>query len=318
MSGKFTLIPANNYIWNQDEFIKFLIEHQGQPITINTNNEGVCLETAGVYRLLEQFNYTNVIIYTANWLETHPIYKILPQQPRKFFNLSHVNYQSLHSWNKQKIFGCFYNRPLWHRIGLAAELQQHHNEQSLINVRANPHCNDQRMLFELTELFKYAPESLPAVTKSMTAWPCQVENTDTYTVGNSTNGHSDQIAHFYPNFLIDVVAETWIHGRSFYPTEKTIRPMLLKKPFIVMGSRDYLAYLRQLGFWTFDHFWNENYDGYSDRDRYIQILELINLLAKKSKEELYDMYCEMEYVLEHNYNLLKTKKFQPSVKFINE
>jgi len=318
MTERFVLIPANCYIWNNSDFVQFLIVNQGKPIVITTNNEGVCLETAGVYKLLEQFKYTDVTIYTANWLEAHPVYKILLQQPRKFFDLTHVDYQSLHHWNQQKAFGCFYNRPLWHRIGLGAELQQHYGKQSLINIRANPQCNDQRILFELSELFKYAPESLTAIAKSMGTWPCQVEETDSYTVGNSTNGHSDQIAHFYPNFLIDIVAETWIHGQSFYPTEKTIRPMLLKKPFIIMGSRDYLAYLRQLGFWTFEHFWDETYDGYSDRDRYLHILQLIDSLAKKSKEELYDMYIEMEYVLEHNFNLLKTKQFKTRVEFIDD
>jgi hypothetical protein len=318
MIQQFTLIPANDYIWNQAEFIQFLIKHQGQHIFINTNNEGVCLESAGVYQLLEQFGYTDVTIYTANWLETHPTYKIRLQTPCKFFKLDANNYQPLHHWNENKVFGCFYNRPLWHRIGLAAELQKNYSDISLINIRADPTNVDQRKLVEIKELFEEVPESLSNVVDAMQTWPCQVESVDTYTVGNTTIGHTDQLAHFYPNFLIDIVGETWTRGRSFYPTEKTIRPMLLKKPFIVMGSQNYLAYLRQLGFWTFDHFWGEDYDGYADGTRYRSILKLLESIAKKPKQELCDMYTTMQYVLDHNYDLLMSRNHAKKVQYIDD
>jgi hypothetical protein len=318
MTLGFTLIPANDYIWNHTEFIKFLISRQGQPIVINTNNEGVSLQSAGVYKLLDQFGYTDVTIYTANWLEFHPTYKIKAQYPYMFFKLSANNYQHLHCWNQDKIFGCFYNRPLWHRIGLAAELQTHYSDISLINVRADPNDVDQRKLFEIKELFEEAPGSMFNLANVMCTWPRQVESIDTYTVGNTTIGHTDQIADFYPNFLIDIVGETWTRGRSFYPTEKTIRPMLLKKPFVIMGSRDYLAYLRQLGFWTFNHFWDEDYDGYANGERYNAILKLLEWISKKPKQELYDIYIEMQYVLDHNYDLLMSGKYARKVQYIND
>lgn len=318
MRNQFVLIPANGYVWNQREFVQFLIDNQGLAISLTTNNEGVCLESAGIYKLLEQFNYTDVTIHTANWIEHHPKFKILPHEPLKFFKLAHTNYQNLHTWNEKYVFGCFYNRPLWHRIALAAHLQHSHKKQSLINVRANPNEHDQRPLFEIQELFNQVPECMSVVTQVMQSWPSQVESVDSYTVGNSTNGHTDQIANFYTDFLIDIVAETWTLGDAFYPTEKTIRPMLLKKPFIVMGSQNYLEYLRQLGFWTFDHFWDEQYDGYSGRDRYLKIVKLIDDLSKKSQQELYDMYCTMQYVLDHNYDVLTSGKYKKFLKRIND
>ena len=39
--NKFVLIPANEFIWNQSEFIQFLIDNQGNSIEINTRSEGV-------------------------------------------------------------------------------------------------------------------------------------------------------------------------------------------------------------------------------------------------------------------------------------
>ena len=89
-----------------------------------------------------------------------------------------------------------------------------------------------------------------------------------------TDGFVKQTERVYKNFLIDIVAETFTTGDCFFITEKTVRPMLLKKPMIVMGSQDCLNYLRQMGFRTFGDFWDETYDGYKGRERYLRILDL--------------------------------------------
>ena len=307
--NSFRLIPANGFIWNQSEFTEFLIANQGLPILVTTNNEGVCLESAGVYQQLEQFGFETVTIHTANMLERHHKYQIKFKGPFKFFDITHSDYQHLHTWNSQYRFACFYNRPLWHRIALAAELQQQYGAMSMVNLRADPNDLDQRQLFEIQRLFEFAPQSIDKFVSAMTCWPQQVESIDTYTIGNNTTGHTDQLAQYYPNFLIDIVGETWTQGNAFYPTEKTIRPILLKKPMIVMAGRDYLEYLRQLGFQTFNHFWNEDYDGYENAERYAKILELIHDLSQRSNDEMLDMYTEMQYVLDHNYNLLISHQY---------
>jgi hypothetical protein len=86
--NKFFLKPANDYIWNQHEFVDFLIANQNQCITIDTSEEGVDLSSAGVYELLEQFDYQDVEIVTNNLIESHPNYQIKHRNPFKFFNVS--------------------------------------------------------------------------------------------------------------------------------------------------------------------------------------------------------------------------------------
>lgn len=309
--NSFQLIPANGFVWNQKEFTSFLIDNQGKPIRITTNSEGVCLKAAGIIHQLEQFKFSDVEILTNNLLEQHSVYRVKYAQPFKFFEVQHANYQHLHTWNQRYTFACLYNRPLWHRIGLAAEMQKYNS--ALVNLRADPRDPDQRQLFEIQKLFELAPQSIPAFSSAQATWPKQIEPRDTYTVGNNTTGHTDQLAHYYPDFLIDIVGETWTQGQSFFPTEKTVRPMLLKKPFIVFGSQDYLAYLRQLGFRTFGDFWDETYDGYSGSDRYAHILALVDKLAQQSPAELEQMYYDMQYTLEHNYNLIKNKQFARTI-----
>jgi hypothetical protein len=92
--------------------------------------------------------------------------------------------------------------------------------------------------------------------------------------------------------------------------------MLLKKPFIIFGSQDYLLYLRQMGFKTFYNFWDEDYDGFETKDRYVRILKLINELSTKSIDELTDMYLGMQEILDHNYNLLITQEFSKKINYV--
>lgn len=315
LPNSFKLIPANGFVWNQREFTEFLIANQGKAITVGTSNEGVCLESAGIYQQLEQFGYTDVVIRTSNLLEQHSKYKIKLVDPFKFLKVEHGNYQHLHTWTGKYKFACWYNRPLWHRLGLAAELQENYESVSLINLRADPRDPDQQPLFEVQQLFEFAPQSMKTFAAAISKWPRQVEPIDTYviSVDNTTCIHTDQLAQYYPDLLIDVVAETWTQGNAFYPTEKTVRPMLLKKPFIAMGSQDYLAYLRQLGFRTFADFWDETYDGYQGGERYSRILALIDQLSAKSTNELETMYWDMQYTLEHNYNLLTTQSYEKKI-----
>jgi len=318
LQNKFLLKVANDYVWNQAAFVDFLIANQGKSIIVDTSEEGVDLNATGVYQLLDQFGYHDTLVITNNLLESHVNNRIKHKNPFKYFNLSSKDYSKYHYWSEKKTFACLYNRPLWHRIGIAAEMQCNYPAQTTINMRSDPADVDQRTLFELQQLFEHAPGSVVKFAQVQDSWPCQIEQVDTYTVGNTTNGHTDQLAHFYPDFLIDIVAETWTQGNCFFPTEKTVRPMLLKKPMIVMGPKNYFEYLRQMGFQTFYHFWDENYDGFGNGDRYSKILTLIDSIAKLSTQQLHNMYTEMQYVLDHNYNLLVGGKFLKNIQFIND
>ena len=93
--------------------------------------------------------------------------------------------------------------------------------------------------------------------------------------------------------------------------------MLLKKPFIIFGSKDYLAYLRQMGFRTFSDFWDEDYDGHEGKERFIRIVKLLDQLANKNNSELEQMYLDMTYSLDYNYNLLKEQTYSTQLERLN-
>jgi hypothetical protein len=201
---------------------------------------------------------------------------------------------------------------------LASYLKSNYGEESLVNLRGDCNNEDSRKVFEVTDFFRWAPEQIKDFAAIADQLPILLltEN-DRYTLnGTDSTEFIIPLLDFYPDIFVDIVAETFTSGDSFYPTEKTFRPMLLKKPFIIMGPVNHLIYLRQMGFKTFGDFWNEDYDGVSRRSRYQQIVSVIDFIASKSKDELYDMYQRMQPILDHNYNLLISKSYNQNIELI--
>jgi hypothetical protein len=312
--NKFNIIPADDFIWNKIELLEFLIKNQYKDILIDTNQEGCCARAIGLYDLLDLFTFNSVSIRTSNILEKHDRYHIIENNFFKFCNVNNTNYTQYHEWNSNNIFGAFYNRAIWHRIGLAAELSKH---DALLNFRSDPHNEDSRRLFELQKLFEFAPDSATRFLNIQPMFPRTLEEHDGYTVGATTMQHTDQLCGFYPNLLVDVVAETFTSGNTFFVTEKTIRPILLKKPFIIMGSKNFMIYLRQMGFRTFYEYWDEDYDGFFGKEKYLKILEVINGISQKSKKEWNELYNSMQPILDHNYNLLINQTYNRNISYVN-
>jgi hypothetical protein len=316
--NRFKIIPADTFIWNQIELIDFLVKNQNKSIIIDMNAEGPSCRSIGLYDLLDQFQFDKVVIETDNAIEYHNTYQVMLHQAR-YARVRNAVDSRYHSWNKNKIFCAYYGRPLWHRIGLASYLKTQHDSISYVNLRGEYNNDDSRRLFEITELFHCAPEQIVNFASVAAQLPFILESQDNYTPGEQdTSGFTGQLLEFYSNILIDVVAETFTSGKTFYPTEKTFRPILMKKPFIVMGPINYLIYMRQMGFKTFYEFWDEDYDGYGPRLKFQKIIKLIEDISKKSKQELYDMYQAMQTILNHNYDLLIDQTYNKNITLVND
>ena len=114
------------------------------------------------------------------------------------------------------------------------------------------------------------------------------------------------ITKVYPNFFIELASITYFSGNTFYIDEKIWRPILMKTPFMVQGSVDFLKNLRKLGFQTFDQWWNEGYSEDPWNCQVAGIIDNVGQLSKLGINELKNMYQDMQPVLENNYNRLMT------------
>lgn len=302
----FTVQCTNDKIWNLVELIGFLNAHQHKDIELSINPEAICLESLGLYKILDQFTFKKVTIHTFNFLETHRYYNIniLPSNflPSQLQNIP-SNYWS---WTQSKIFLVMFGRPTANRLGLASYLFHHHKEKSHIHFSGGS-SPDNLSLFELDKLLTYRVSSIDEVGKFLMHMPLKVHDTSGYTKTNYN--YDDILTSMYGDALVDIVSEPHVLGNTFFATEKTFRPMWCKRPFITFASADYLAYLRQMGFRTFSDFWSEDYDGYEGGDRLKRIFKLIDQLAAMTSSELEKMYWDMQYSLEHNYQLLQSQSY---------
>jgi hypothetical protein len=312
---EYTLDLENDNWYDIISFTKFCKENQGQDIKIIVNQESHCLRYCKVYEVLDLFQFNSVTLITCNAVEEHPKYTIDNSTWSHWLSIGRMgNFDHAfdYSWDKDQIFGCFYGRPSASRLGIAGYLSKKYSEQSLIKILFDSSQEDTRKGFELSKLFSWDSDSLintdhllSSVTRSTNqAWNCP----------SNTYDYKDPLNYLYKHIFIDIISEPVNQGRSFYPTEKLARAVLCKKPFLVMGSKHYLRYLRQIGFKTFREFWDEGYDDMTPKDRYHAILKLIDTFASKSDDELIILNNEIQSLVEHNYRVLTEQSFNNKVK----
>ena len=119
--------------------------------------------------------------------------------------------------------------------------------------------------------------------------------------------------------LISETAFNEEHKTTCFLSEKIFKPMLCHQPFVLVGHPNSLAWLKKLGFKTFDKWWDEAYDGMINPTNRIQaIMDLTIQLTNKSDSEWLEMYKDMQEVLEHNYNHLDTMKWIDYTDVLNE
>ena len=75
-------------------------------------------------------------------------------------------------------------------------------------------------------------------------------------------------------------------------------------PFIIVGSQGSLRKLKDIGYKTFDDFWDEGYDDCdSYKDRVNRIIPILLSLKSKNFEELISIREEMKEVIDYNFKL---------------
>lgn len=102
--------------------------------------------------------------------------------------------------------------------------------------------------------------------------------------------------------LWHVVSETVFYYDKLHLTEKIFKPIVSHRPFILVGAKGNLAYLKSYGFKTFDKWIDESYDTEPDNDKRMDmVLDQIEKLCKLTPSELDAMYEDMHEVLEYNF-----------------
>jgi hypothetical protein len=106
---------------------------------------------------------------------------------------------------------------------------------------------------------------------------------------------------FWQRSLWHVVNETVFYPQKLHLTEKTFKPIVAMRPFMLVAAPGNLKYLRSYGFRTFGDWIDESYDEESDSTaRLDKIVGEIAKLCNLSWVQLMEMYQDMLPILEHN------------------
>ena len=102
--------------------------------------------------------------------------------------------------------------------------------------------------------------------------------------------------------LLYLVTETVATDRRHHLTEKTFKPIAMGMPFVIVGTKGSLEYLRSYGFRTFEGIWDESYDSAEDDVRIERIASLLRSLDELPPEGKQDLFDQAQEVIEHNWN----------------
>jgi hypothetical protein len=113
--------------------------------------------------------------------------------------------------------------------------------------------------------------------------------------------------NMFNDIFCSVVSESGYFEPTSYISDKTLFTIWNSTPFIIVGPPNSLRLLKQLGFKTFEKYWDESYDSETDHEkRILKIFKLIDSLAYKDVIELSNMIKDMKDILLYNKNNIKT------------
>ena len=308
------VISSDKSIWNINDVCSKITEAMvtDQDILIDLMSEGpdinvTVLENyimccAGIYN----YNPKRISIKTANQVQTHDVFQIECSSPIHIKKIAR-EYEYNYTKDICKHFGIFIGRSNGPRLDLASYLYYEFQDKSCITYHYSLSSEYHRNNIGLEELitdFNQLDVSVPArflkdcPIVDSTIEP--VKHTDQNPAQQLLKNDNEEFLTNYCNFLVEIVCETCYNGNTFFPTEKTWRPILLETPFIVQGPQWYLHRLQDMGFQTFDRWWDEGYSEDPANWQSTGIKKVICAIAEKSEKQLQEMHHEMQPILQHN------------------
>jgi len=112
--------------------------------------------------------------------------------------------------------------------------------------------------------------------------------------------------------FVNIVTETLFDVDSIFISEKIYKPIYLCQPFIVFGNPYTLKKLKELGYKTFDKWWDESYDAEIDvNKRFVKIVNILEQISEWDMDMCFKIKKEMQDILIHNYkNMFETNEIQ--------
>ena len=286
----FELNIFDDQLLNGGELKEFL-DNTTESITLTTSKEGPSLIHCGVIAILDEYcartnrKKDTIIIETLNRVEKHEYptcsaKEVWWHECAVAFNRTLVNQIDL----PKKRFACMIGRKNPVRLAILYWLRE---KSCLLSSMRDENFHPPTLDLSPVRDWVGNFEEFVDWTRNMDIGPL-----DHYTVMDQYKVKEPEdpewgkthmaLLNFYHNFDIEIVVETWTMGVTFSPTEKTVRPTLAGKPFIVYGPMNFLEHYKNLGFRSYSECWDESYDQHEGLERWKRMQTLIEELSERT------------------------------------
>jgi hypothetical protein len=112
--------------------------------------------------------------------------------------------------------------------------------------------------------------------------------------------HNRSMLEHYDKFNIELVCESYTLGQTFFPTEKTARPIAGTRPWLIYAAPGYIQHLKRMGFRSFDSLWDESYDQLEGPARWTAMQQVIQKLVDLDATALNTVLAQAHEIARHN------------------
>lgn len=196
------------------------------------------------------------------------------------------------------VFLCYNRKPHPHRIELVEKLhKQNLQHRGVITLGRNDSNYDASRRLQ-TKLWLTVEENLD-----------QYGHNGKFNVPTNFGGVPYDLLSLgrldiWRSHFLNVVSETaFFPWDNLFITEKTWKPILGLRPFVINGQARIYQYLRSHGFRTFNHYWAHiELEEIAEYQVHDAVIEVIKYLADKPADKIKDLYQSMLPDLIHNRN----------------
>ena len=267
-------------------------------IKYNLENDDILVVTAN---LAADDNYTNnkFKIITYNYFGDELEFARIIKKDKLNIKLFKNKYlEFIDNFKLEKHFLCFNNLTKLHRLWMFYELINNPKltNKSILSLNSRSGTESFFTIVSSTNninminYFKNYNSDI-GYSYDTTNWKRDVQVGDTI----NTNAHLKT--------FVNIVTETLTDKDIIFITEKTYKPIYVCQPFIIVGNAYTLKKMKELGFKTFDKWWDESYDEEIELElRMNSIIKILEEIASWDLEKCAAIRKEMKEILIHNYN----------------
>jgi hypothetical protein len=170
----------------------------------------------------------------------------------------------------------------------------------------NEYEEEKELLNELTELNELYDHGL-FMNKSEKLLKDRTESEIVNSFDSKREAFQQCVPLEYIQSYIDLVTESMVYDCVML-TEKTFKPISLKKPFILLSARNSHLFLKKMGYQLYDELFDYSFDDKNFSIRFKSIIKQIIYLLSLPMDVLQDKIEPLREKIEYNYKHMKTQK----------